>query len=260
MTAPTTDSAMYRTMHRQPDEVRRLLATGWEPARQAANRLVGANRVFLVGIGTSYHAALVGSWLLRAAGSDARALLSFDVAVYPESVVLRPDDAVIVLAHTGVKRFSAEAMTRARAAGATVISIGSLSAEHTGSQLVLRTVERETSAAFTASHLAAMTVLAQVAIALGEQRTAAGVVGFGAALDRLPDQVADALAREEDVRPVAGEADGRQVYAAGAGPNESTALEAVIKRREAAYGRIDGLALEQIIHGPIAAVNRDDLA
>src|SRR5947208_11276788 len=166
MTAPTADSAMYRTMHRQPDEVRRLLATGWEPARQAADRLVGANRVFLVGIGTSYHAALVGSWLLRAAGADARALLSFDVAVYPEIVVLRPDDAVILLADTGVNRFSAEAMARARATGATVISIGSLSAEHPSSQLVLRPVERETSAAFTASHLAAMTVLAQVALAL----------------------------------------------------------------------------------------------
>ena len=205
MTAPTTDSAMYRTMHRQPDEVRRLLATGWEPARQAADRLAGANRVFLVGIGTSYHAALVGSWLLRAAGSDARAFFSFDVAVYPEIVALRPDDAVIVLAHTGVKRFSAEAMARARAAGATVLSIGSLSAAHPSSQLVLRTVERETSAAFTASHLAAMTVLAQVALALalGELRGAAGVVGFGAALEQLPDQVAGVLAREEDVRPVA---------------------------------------------------------
>ena len=260
MTAPTTDSAMYRTMHRQPDEVRRLLATAWEPARQAADRLVGANRVFLVGIGTSYHAALVGSWLLRAAGADARALLSFDVAVYPETVILRPDDAVIVLAHTGVKRFSTEAMARARAAGATVMSIGSLSAEHPGSQLVLRTVERETSAAFTASHLAAMTVLAQVAIALGEQRGVAGVVGFGAALERLPEQVADVLAREEDVRPVAREAVGRQVYATGAGPNEATALEAVIKVREAAYGRIDALALEQFLHGPIVAVNRGDLA
>ena len=208
MTAPTTDSALYRTMHRQPDAVRHLLATGWDPARQAADRLLEANRVFLVGIGTSYHAALVGSWLLRAAGADARALLSFDVAVYPETVVLRPDDAVIVLAHTGVKRFSAEAMARARAAGATVISIGSLSAEHPGSQLVLRTVERETSAAFTASHLAAMTVLAQVALALGEQRGVAGMVGLGAALEQLPDQIADVLAREEDVRPVAREAVG----------------------------------------------------
>ena len=52
-------------LFRQPDEVRRLLATGWEPARQATERLGEANRVFLVGTGTHYHAALVGSWLQR---------------------------------------------------------------------------------------------------------------------------------------------------------------------------------------------------
>ena len=74
MAVPTTDSAMYQTMHRQPADIRRLLETGWDPARQAAGRLAGAARVFVVGIGTSYHAALVGEWLLRAAGADAYAV------------------------------------------------------------------------------------------------------------------------------------------------------------------------------------------
>src|SRR5258708_37768612 len=77
-TSPTTDSAMYQTMHRQPDDLRRLLSEGWAPAAEAAQRLAGARRVFIVGIGTSYHAALVGAWLLRAAGSDARGVSSFD--------------------------------------------------------------------------------------------------------------------------------------------------------------------------------------
>ena len=54
-----------RVLFRQPDEVHRLLATGSEPAREAAERLVAANRVFLVSNGTRYHAALVGSWLQR---------------------------------------------------------------------------------------------------------------------------------------------------------------------------------------------------
>src|SRR5207245_4588216 len=109
-------------------------------------------------------------------------------------------------------------------------------------------------------HVAAMTVLAQVALALGEQRGVAGMAGFRAALERLPDQVADVLAREDDVRPVAREAVGRQVYAAGAGPNEATALEAVIKVREAAQGWIDGLAIEQFLHGPLVAANAHDVA
>src|SRR5438067_2498300 len=113
MSVPTTDSAMYQTMRRQPEDLRRLLATGWGAAEEAAQRLAPARRVFTVGIGTSYHAALVGAWLLRAAGCDARAASSFDFALYPESVDLGARDAVVVLAHTGVKQFSAQSLARA---------------------------------------------------------------------------------------------------------------------------------------------------
>jgi glucosamine--fructose-6-phosphate aminotransferase (isomerizing) len=260
VTAPTTDSVMYQTMHRQPSDLRGLLDTGWAPAEEAAQRLAGARRVFTVGIGTSYHAALVGAWLLRAAGCDARAVSSFDFGVYAESADLSPDDAVVVMAHSGVKTYSTDSLGRASAVGATRISVGSLIAVHEGSQQVLRTVERERSAAFTASHLAAMTVLAQIATVLGESRAAPGVGGFRSALQRLPDQVADVLAREDDILPVAREAVTRRVYAVGAGPNEATAVEAVIKVREAAQGWIDGLPIEQFLHGPIVSANADDLA
>jgi glucosamine--fructose-6-phosphate aminotransferase (isomerizing) len=141
-----------------------------------------------------------------------------------------------------------------------VISVGSLTAEHPGSQLVLRTVEREKSAAFTASHLAAMTVLAQVAVELGERRQAPGVRGLRDALGRLPTEVAGVLAREAELVPLAREAVGRRIYAAGAGPNAATALEAVIKVREAAREWIDALPLEQFLHGPIVVVNAGDVA
>jgi glucosamine--fructose-6-phosphate aminotransferase (isomerizing) len=222
--------------------------------------IAGARRVILTGIGTSYHAALVGGWLLRAAGVDARAISSFDLALYPDSYPLDADDAVIVLAHTGVKRYSGEAMARATAAGATVLSVGSLTADHPGSQLVLRTIDREKSAAYTSSHLGALTVLAQIATELGEANGAAGVAGFRDALAALPDRVREVLARESEIEPVAREAVIRRVYAAGAGPNEATALELVIKAREAAYGHVDGLAIEQFLHGPMVAFNAGDLA
>jgi glucosamine--fructose-6-phosphate aminotransferase (isomerizing) len=252
MSAPTTDSMMYQTMHRQPDDLRRVLVAGWEPARQAAGLLAGARRVVVCGIGTSYHASLVGSWLLRAAGADARAVSSFDFAAYPDSFPIGTNDAVVVMAHTGVKSYSALAMRRAAESGATVVSVGSLTAEHPGSRLVLRTVEREKSAAYTSSHLTAMTVLAQVATELG--------AGFRDALGHLPDQVAGVLAREDEVQPIAAAAVNRRVYAAGAGPNEATATELVIKAREAAYAHVDGLPVEQFLHGPMVAVNAGDLA
>jgi glutamine---fructose-6-phosphate transaminase (isomerizing) len=251
---------MYQTMHRQPADLRRLLETGWEPARQAAELLSPASRVFIVGVGTSYHAALVGEWLFRAVGMDARAVLSFDFAAYPQQYPLGPRDAVIVMAHSGVKTFTMQALERAAAEGATAISVGSVTAEHPGSRLVLRTVERERSAAFTASHTGAMFVLAQVAAEVAEGTKLAIAADLRPALVALPPQVETVLAREHEVLAVARAAAPRQVYAAGAGPNAATALEVVIKAREAATAKIDGLPLEQFLHGPLVTVNAEDLA
>ena len=100
---PTTDSFMYQTMHRQPADLLELIENGWEQAAEAAEIIESARRVFVAGIGTSYHAALVGAWFIRATGKDARALSSFDLAFYPESWTIHPDDAVVIMAHTGVK-------------------------------------------------------------------------------------------------------------------------------------------------------------
>src|SRR5687767_5548574 len=109
MTAPTTDSFMYQTMMGQPDAIRRLGQQGWDQAAAAAELLRPARRITITGIGTSFHAALAGSWLLRAAGKDARAVSSFDFATYPECFPLDAHDAVIVMAHTGVKSYSKHA-------------------------------------------------------------------------------------------------------------------------------------------------------
>jgi glucosamine--fructose-6-phosphate aminotransferase (isomerizing) len=257
---PTTDSIMYQTMHAQPAAARGLLADGWPAATEAAGRLAAARRVYVVGIGTSYHAALVGTWLLRAVGVDARAVPSFDFSTFPDAFPIDAADAVIVMAHSGVKQYSSAALARAAASGAARISVGSLTAEHVGSQQVLRTVARERSAAFTASHLTAMLVLAQIATALGETRQAPASVGWRDALAALPDQIAGVLGRLDEIEPVAQAAAVSRIYAVGAGPNEATALEAVIKVREAARAWIDGLALEQFLHGPLVAANVGDLA
>jgi glucosamine--fructose-6-phosphate aminotransferase (isomerizing) len=120
-------------------------------------------------------------------------------------------------------------------------------------------VEREKSAAFTASHTAAMTVLAQVATELGERRGRRQVSGFRAGLAALPDQLAEVLEREDEVRLVAPACAEHQTYVMGAGPNGPTALEAVIKVREAAHTHIDALPLEQFLHGPIVVVNESDV-
>jgi glucosamine--fructose-6-phosphate aminotransferase (isomerizing) len=250
---------MYHTMQRQPADLHRLLSDEWEQAERAAGLIAAANRVFMAGTGTSYHAALAGMWLLRSAGIDARAVSSFDLALYPEQLSLEPADAVIVMAHTGETGLSARAMTVASDAGCTVLSVGSLAARHAGPSLVLRTVETETAATYTASHLAAMTVLAQIATTLGERHDRESTRTWREALDELPALVEGVLLRAAEVASIARLAVRRRVYAIGAGPNEATVLEVVIKVREAAFTSIDGMAAEQFLHGPMVALDEQDL-
>jgi glucosamine--fructose-6-phosphate aminotransferase (isomerizing) len=257
-------SIMYQTIHRQPADLQRVLDTGWEDAKQAGAKVAEAARTYIVGIGTSYHAALFGSWIMRSVGLDARAISSFDFARYPQTYPLTPDDAVIVLSHSGAKQFSLTALDVAVRAGAALMSVGGIEAKHPGSELILRTTERERSAAFTSSHLAAMTVLAQVAVeartALGPE-AAAGTDTADAlrlAISDLPGQIESMLAREQDIDLLAESTVARHSYVVGGGPSEVAAIEAVIKGREAAYVRIDGMALEQFIHGPMICLQQDD--
>jgi glucosamine--fructose-6-phosphate aminotransferase (isomerizing) len=105
-----------------------------------------------------------------------------------------------------------------------------------------------------------MSVLAQIAIELADRNGIPDAGSYRDQLSALPDQIADVLRREAEIEPVARKAIASRVYAAGAGPNEATALELVIKAREAAYGHVDGLAIEQFLHGPMVAFNAGDLA
>jgi glutamine---fructose-6-phosphate transaminase (isomerizing) len=116
----------------------------------------------------------------------------------------------------------------------------------------LRTTEPEQAATYTSSHLCAMAVIAQVAVALGAD--------FGDALSDLPNAVADMLGGEAEIWPVAEASVDKRIYAYGAGPNEVTATELMIKVREAAFHSIDGMAAEQFLHGPTVSFNAGDRA
>src|SRR5829696_7746750 len=151
-------SKMRSTMESQPEQLARLLADAG-PAEAAASRLAG-RRVLLIGIGTSWHAAHHGAWLMREAGVEAEAAHAADVAPYERPIDAH--DGVVVLSHTGDTGYSMQMLARARAAGAATVHVSGI-----GNGGDLETVAAEASYAYTASHTAALLRLAQVATALG---------------------------------------------------------------------------------------------
>jgi glucosamine--fructose-6-phosphate aminotransferase (isomerizing) len=230
-------SILRETMSRQPDDLRRLLGD-LAPVSRAAE-VVRRRRVLLAGTGTSWHAAGHGAALLRLAGLEAWPVTSPDLALDgPAPDPLR--DALIVLSHTGAKRYSAQVLERARRAGVPTVAIGGIGAPGVD----LETVELERSDTYTASHLGALLRLAQMAQTLGAQLD----------LEHVPEAVAAALTRER--APLAPPA--RLLEFIGGGSNAWTAAEGALKAREASYVATEGLGVEQYVHGPSVAIGELD--
>ena len=173
------------------------------------------------------------------------------VCVLPTSTF--GDDLVIVMAHSGTKRYSGEALALAKESGASTALVTCLTSEAKVDQadVVLRTTYRDRSSAFTISHTGAMTALAMAASKV------AGGEGLAEELKSLPDAVAEALKTEPDVKSMVAKVRDYGWYCfAGWGPNASTAYEAALKINEAAYDVTTAFQLEQFLHGPYVATGQ----
>ena len=106
MPASITDYRLYPAVQAQPSECAKVLSSV-QPFDRAADALAAASRVWTVGIGTSYNAATVAAWMLRAAGLNARPITSMEFAFWPP---LAAGDAVLLFAHTGRKTYTGKSL------------------------------------------------------------------------------------------------------------------------------------------------------
>lgn len=238
----------------QAADAERLLADT-EPVAAAAIRLRGAQRLFIVGTGTSYHGALVGAHLFRAAGYEAWAIPAFEFSQYPPAS--RPGDALIVLSHRGTKRFSAEALHHVGGLADRWIAVTGLGSPLDGPGVV-HTVAQERSSVHTASHLGSMVRLVQLAAAAAPDLGAA----WGKTLESLPALIESVLGDCQSQVALLAHATrlDRGTYFAGGGPAAATALEGALKLREAAFVFAEGHDVEGILHGPIVGIEDQDHA
>jgi glutamine---fructose-6-phosphate transaminase (isomerizing) len=246
---------MHDAIYAQPGALR-LVARGQGDAIEAAAlRLRGLDHVLLTGVGTSWHAALIGELLfarLGGLGLKARAFHAFELASYWPEAVGRA--GVVVLSHGGTRRYSREALKRVKAGGGTgVVITGKGPEAPEEADWTLRTVDQESSGAHTVSYTAALALLAKLACAAG------GKAEIARSIDGIPDMLAFLLGQEswEDMAARYGEK--RCYWFVGGGPNTATAWEAALKMSEASHAPAVGFNCEQFLHGAWAALERDDV-
>ena len=240
---PDGSTALERQIVSQPEQLEAVLA---EPIpASAVERLRGVNRIWLVGTGTSQHAAELGAAMLSEAGRAAHATSSMSFANRPP---FAEGDGVILISHNAGTEtaFAGAVWTMAMRAGLPVVPI-----TRRGGSLpdAIETVEKETSHTYTASYTAALVQLARLAYELR-----AGVF-TPEVLVRVPGAVRAAIAEpgtEAIARPE------RLLVLTGEGPASVTAREGALKVREASRSTAEGYDVEYLLHGHAVPLNASD--
>jgi glucosamine--fructose-6-phosphate aminotransferase (isomerizing) len=221
----------------------------------------GIQRIVLVACGTSYHAAIVGRFLLeRLAGLPAEVDLGSEFR-YRDAVV-GPDTLVVALSQSGETADTLGAVKAARAKGAPIIGItnvvgSALAREATG---VLYThAGPEIGVASSKTFTATLAACYLLALWLGRRRGAL-LVEEGRkhiqALLEVPRLIEQTLELEPQITALAREiARYRDFLFLGRGIHYPIALEGALKLKELSYLHAEGYPAGEMKHGPIALID-----
>lgn len=254
---------MYDAMQAQPKAWRSTLTAAREPIRDFAGRLAGCPRVFLVGLGTSLHAAQTGELILAkyGAGQDYRVVNTFDFNFYGPR--LNSNDAVIVISQRGAKDYSALALKRAHEAGALSALIcgenTDVEAAHSLAHFVFNQVPPEFSHAHTYSYVGSTAILALLAQTLGEEARNSERLMDELLFEAMPRAIQNGLDLESRISNLASRfLSCRRLFVIGGGPGAMVAHEVGLKIKETAYLQAEGLSTEPFIHGHFQCAEPED--
>jgi len=257
---------MLKEIAEQPESIRNALR-GRIVRSEGTAKLGGVDeamlrkvkRCHIVACGTSWHAALVGKYLLE---NLARipTQVSFGGEFRYAHPVVEPDTLAIAVSQSGETADTLAGIREAKLQGAETIGIcnvvGSSIARECGKGIYIH-AGPEIGVASTKAFTSQLVVLSLLAVHLGRMRglsLRAGLLYLDA-LERLPEQAEWILARRESIAEVARHyASAANVLYIGRLYEYPAALEGALKLKEISYIHAEGVQAAEMKHGPIALI------
>jgi glucosamine--fructose-6-phosphate aminotransferase (isomerizing) len=226
-------------------------------------KFLNADRVIIVACGTSWHAGLVGEYLL-----EDMARIPVEVEYASEfryrNPVITENDVIIAISQSGETADTLAAIKLAKERGAFVYGIcnvvgSSIAREtHTGTYTH---AGPEIGVASTKAFTTQITVLILMALKLGRAKGTIPekeFVKYLKAMDRIPQQVEKLLEIDEHVKYIASVyKDATNCLYLGRGFNFPVALEGALKLKEISYIHAEGYPAAEMKHGPIALIDEN---
>ncbi|MCO6484942.1 MAG: glutamine--fructose-6-phosphate transaminase (isomerizing), partial [Saprospiraceae bacterium] len=263
---------MLKEIHEQPrtiaDAMRgRLNASeGWIKLgglEEYKTRITQAERIIILGCGTSWHAGLVGEYLF-----EDLARMPVEVEYASEfryrNPIIRPNDVVIALSQSGETADTLAAISLAREKGAMVYGIvnvvGSSIARLTDAGSYIH-AGPEIGVASTKAFSGQVTLLSMLALSLAQHRgtlPSSRIQALITELENIPNKVEEVLKCEPKVQYIAREIQhATNALYLGRGYNFPVALEGALKLKEISYIHAEGYPAAEMKHGPIALIDEN---
>lgn len=263
---------MIKEIHEQPRSIhdcfrgRLNVEEGWVSLggiREYEQKMIQANRLIIVACGTSWHAGLVGEYLI-----EDLARINVEVEYASEfryrNPIINENDVVIAISQSGETADTLAALELAKSKGATILGICNVvgssisritdagSYTHAGPEIGVASTK-----AFTAQ----VTVLTLMALSLAHKKGTLSETQFHrllAELESIPEKVKQVLETNDEIEKIAAiYKDASNALYLGRGSSFPVALEGALKLKEISYIHAEGYPAAEMKHGPIALIDEN---
>jgi glucosamine--fructose-6-phosphate aminotransferase (isomerizing) len=228
-----------------------------------SDKIVNANRIIIVACGTSWHAGLIGEYLL-----EDLARINVEVEYASEfryrNPILSEKDVVLAISQSGETADTLAAMRLAKERGATVLAIcnvvGSSIARlsHSGAYTH---AGPEIGVASTKAFTAQVTVLTLISLLLAKKKATISKNYYRQLLielESIPKKVESMISMNEYIEDLSKKfVNASNFLYLGRGYNFPVALEGALKLKEISYIHAEGYPAAEMKHGPIALIDED---
>lgn len=231
--------------------------------KEYTEKLKNIDRIVIVACGTSWHAGLVGEYLIE---EFARVPVEVEYAseFRYRNPIITEKDLVIAISQSGETADTMAAIEIAKERGATIFGICNVvgasipRATHAG---VYTHAGPEIGVASTKAFTAQVTVLTLIAFYIAQQRgtiTQSKLIEHLTELNEIPELVEQALASNDHIRSIAAKfKDSPNCLFLGRGSSFPVALEGALKLKEISYIHAEGYPAAEMKHGPIALIDEE---
>jgi glucosamine--fructose-6-phosphate aminotransferase (isomerizing) len=229
---------------------------------EVVDRLVNSKRIIITACGTSWHAALVGEYMI-----ENFAHIPTEIEYASEfryrNPIINKDDTVLVISQSGETADTLAAMREAKSKGALVLGIcnvvGSTIARESMAGVYIH-AGPEIGVASTKAFTGQLVVLSLITLLIARRKNLSMVEGkkIVEALHSLPDKITEILKLNDEIEQLAEKfKDANNFLYLGRGYQFPVALEGALKLKEISYIHAEGYPAAEMKHGPIALIDEN---